>query len=109
MRGYTPNPRSPGQWTDYFTKNMHVIVPMMQCRETYIDVERFDVPELGTSGDPDLLVTLKNGKQFYIKYIMENRVFWPLDLPMLCYPPVKGVIGAFWIAKDEFAFKNIYS
>ncbi len=107
-QGYEPPPRSAGQWIQHFTKSLLIDVPRREAGFASIEAANIAISQPGTRGDPDLLVTLKSGKAFYIKLFIEQREFFPLDLPTLYFPIGRGPVGAFWILEDEYALKQIY-
>ena len=104
--GYQPPPSSAGQWMDEFTRSKTINIPKLRTGETRLEVEDIAVPPCGTRGDPDLLVRTNTGKQFYVRFFTnENRIYYPLDLPVLYFPVDKGTVGSFWVVKDEYSFR----
>lgn len=93
--GWRPQPKTPLQWHQQWTTTKVIWVPSRSGRATYLELERIDVP-LDVRGDPDLLMTTTSGKRFYVQF-RDGSVFYPLDLPVLIYPPDAGLPKAFWV------------
>ncbi len=78
-----------------------------QYAQSFVKAKNIESPPLGTRGNPDLWITLDNGKQFYVKlFETQYRVFYPLDAPTLYWPISKGVVGAFWIVSEPSVLKS---
>lgn len=70
-------------------------VPTRRGRATCLELDSIDVP-VGVPGDPDLLMTTTTGKRFYVQF-RDGSVFYPLELPVLIYPPDSGLPRVFWV------------
>lgn len=95
--GYKPLPATPLQWVTEWTTKKSMEVPSSTGREVRIELTDIKPVDPQTVwGNPDLLMTTNKGKRFYVLFQV-GSVFHPMDLPLLVYPPDKGVRWAFWV------------
>lgn len=90
-------PATAFQWLERWSTDCIMKVPCINRGSTDLMIREISTIGKGIiHGDPDLLITTVEGKQFYVIF-RDTNTFHSMDLPLLVWPQKWGLDRACWI------------